>query len=43
MSALARESVLVSAGKRGINLELAVADLMRSTTATPAEVIRGQG
>jgi Cys-tRNA(Pro)/Cys-tRNA(Cys) deacylase len=43
MSALARESVLVSAGKRGINLELAVADLMRITAATPADVIRGQG
>jgi Cys-tRNA(Pro)/Cys-tRNA(Cys) deacylase len=36
--ALNLERVFVSAGKRGINLQLPVADLMRITGATPADI-----
>jgi Cys-tRNA(Pro)/Cys-tRNA(Cys) deacylase len=34
------ETVLVSAGKRGLQLELAPADLVRLTAATVADVAR---
>jgi Cys-tRNA(Pro)/Cys-tRNA(Cys) deacylase len=40
-SALAQERVLVSAGKRGINLELRVDDLVRITGAVVTELVRG--
>ncbi len=36
--ALEMEKVFVSAGKRGINLQLSVADLVRVTKAVPADV-----
>jgi len=39
-SALAQERVLVSAGKRGINLELRVDDLVRITGAVVTELGR---
>lgn len=42
-SALARGRVLVSAGRRGINLELSVEDLVRITEATVADLCRGDG
>ncbi len=36
--ALEMEKVFVSAGKRGVNLQLSVADLVRVTNAVPADV-----
>lgn len=38
-SALAHETVLVSAGKRGLQVELAPADLLELTRATPATLL----
>ncbi len=38
MRALELEKVFVSAGKRGINLQLSVSDLVKVTGATPADV-----
>jgi Cys-tRNA(Pro)/Cys-tRNA(Cys) deacylase len=39
-SALSWESMYVSAGKRGLQVELAPADLVRLTSATTAEIAR---
>jgi Cys-tRNA(Pro)/Cys-tRNA(Cys) deacylase len=40
-SALALETVLVSAGRRGLQVELAPADLVRLTRARTAPIARG--
>ncbi len=41
--ALDQQTILVSAGKRGVNLELAVADLIKATGAKIVDVSRQQG
>lgn len=41
--ALDQQTILVSAGKRGVNLELAAADLIKATGAKIVDVSRQQG
>ncbi len=40
-SALTQQTILVSGGRRGLDLELAPADLVRVTEATTARIGRG--